>query len=379
MRKEIWTKQPNVPVELDTAHPLYDKLVQIGFAGTSAPFKSRIITRDKTVVSVSYEPSALRKISADGPVAESSGAGDARPYLSNAEDWHTGGNTYLYFVELVGTGTTTYPMIVNGSSSSGEGIGFDGSNIRLIGNGTAILGPVAISWKKNKINTVGVYVNNPSSACRADLWFNGVRVATTESGLNIIPYGSGVYFGGVIGYTPSAVRLYGTIVLKGRITDASIIKSVSDNPWQFFKPVYKRIWRGPTVVVQGEVRYSRPVSDVAAGQWLPSTGSTLYGVVDEVTQDDADYIYTTVGSTCSMALNTVVDPNTSSNQVIYYRAKSGTSSTLVTSLMQGATTIATRTHTGLTSSFAEYQMVLTTGECDSITDYSALKIELTAV
>lgn len=44
----------------------------------------------------------------------------------------------------------------------------------------------------------------------------------------------------------------------------------------------------------------------------------------------------------------------------------------------GTTTIATRTITGLTSSYEDYPITLTSGECDAITDYSTLHVELEA-
>lgn len=42
------------------------------------------------------------------------------------------------------------------------------------------------------------------------------------------------------------------------------------------------------------LQYARPISDVAAGGWLPSTGIDLYPMIDEPSPaSDSDYIYST--------------------------------------------------------------------------------------
>jgi hypothetical protein len=125
--------------------------------------------------------------------------------------------------------------------------------------------------------------------------------------------------------------------------------------------------------------YARPVTDVSVGAWTPSAGTDLYAMVDEDTYVDTDYIQTTAASTCELGLSAAIDPGTSSGQVLKYRAKSDTTGTLIATLMQGATTIATRTHTSVPSSWTDYTMTLTSGECDAITNYAGLKVRLEAV
>ena len=124
---------------------------------------------------------------------------------------------------------------------------------------------------------------------------------------------------------------------------------------------------------------ARPSSDTTAGAWLPSAGSSLYATLDEVSPDDADYIYTNSVSTCKIALNAVADPLTSSGQIVSYRVWSPNSDGLTVRLMQGATEIASWTHTVLPTSPTTYQQALTAGQCDAITDYSALAIQLESV
>jgi hypothetical protein len=122
-------------------------------------------------------------------------------------------------------------------------------------------------------------------------------------------------------------------------------------------------------------RYSRPESDLANGAWS-STGANLWSVLDEDPADDADYIYTaTIGSPCTVRLQPVVDPFTNFGQVVYYRARSTGGNTLSVTLKQGAMTIASTTQL-VTSSWATYSLSLTLAECDSITDYTNLRIDL---
>ena len=120
----------------------------------------------------------------------------------------------------------------------------------------------------------------------------------------------------------------------------------------------------------------QPVSDTSSGSWTPSTGTSLYGCVDEVTPDDADYIMTsTAGSSCEMALATTAYPG-GANQVLRYRAFSAYGSTLTVDLKQGSTVIATWTH-AVTSTPALYEQTLTSGQIAAITSGSC-SVALTA-
>ena len=121
---------------------------------------------------------------------------------------------------------------------------------------------------------------------------------------------------------------------------------------------------------------ARPGSDTAAGAWLPSSGADLYSMLNEVTPDDSNYIYTvTAASAAKMALTPVVDPHTTSGQVVSYRAWSPNGNALTVKLMQGASVIASWTHAALPTSPTTYQQALTAGQIASISDYTALSIE----
>lgn len=127
---------------------------------------------------------------------------------------------------------------------------------------------------------------------------------------------------------------------------------------------------------------ARPNADTAAGGWLPSTGTSLFAMIDEVVADDTDYIFATTATTCTLALSPVADPLTSSGQVVEYRAWSPTGTGGVTMrLKQGAVVIASWTHAAgtLPTVPTAYQQVLTAAQCDAITDYTNLFVEPVAL
>ncbi len=128
-----------------------------------------------------------------------------------------------------------------------------------------------------------------------------------------------------------------------------------------------------------DVRYARPASTISAGPWLPSSGSDLAAMIDEPSADSADYIYTESAGAVEIKLAAVEDPGTSSNQVLRYQIWSLTSSGGVMRLKQGATVIAMWLHASLPTVPTIYAQTLTSAECDSITDYTDLRFEFTAV
>lgn len=70
-------------------------------------------------------------------------------------------------------------------------------------------------------------------------------------------------------------------------------------------------------------QYAYPIFDIEnSGSWTISTGSTLYGVLDETTADDNDYITKKgVGTTCTVGLGSMSDPSSSSDHILNVRYK----------------------------------------------------------
>jgi hypothetical protein len=128
-----------------------------------------------------------------------------------------------------------------------------------------------------------------------------------------------------------------------------------------------------------EAQYAKPDADITDGNWLASTGSSdLYTCIDESIYNDTDYIFTRSLSTATISLSSLDDPLTSSDHIIKYRAKGDGSTDLVVRLKQGLTTIATWTETNVVTSETTFAHTLTSGEADSITDYSNLTVEFEA-
>lgn len=126
-------------------------------------------------------------------------------------------------------------------------------------------------------------------------------------------------------------------------------------------------------------RYARPLFDVSAGNWTPSSGDYLAAMLSESTPDSATSIHTDTPGACEIRLAPVVDPQSSSGQVVRYQASSSTSGGLTVRLKQGSIVIASWTHDALTSVPTVYTQVLTASQCDAITDYGDLRFEFEAL
>ena len=135
-------------------------------------------------------------------------------------------------------------------------------------------------------------------------------------------------------------------------------------------------------------QYSRPDNDPSqTTNWAPSTGSDLFAMIDEASPDDADYVsvqdqMSGTTETFKVDLSTVTDPVSAASHKVTVRAKDSVGMgtiALTVKLLQGATTIANITSFSLSgSSPADYTYTLSTGEANSITDYSSLLLEVSA-
>lgn len=115
---------------------------------------------------------------------------------------------------------------------------------------------------------------------------------------------------------------------------------------------------------------ARPDSDVSAGAWTASSGSDLYAMLDEESADDDDYIQSTTGSTCEVALATVSAPPSGWVTVVRYRIQGD----CTVSLRQGSTQIASWSHSPGPGSPTTYTQTLSGGEQSSISDWSDLRL-----
>jgi len=126
-------------------------------------------------------------------------------------------------------------------------------------------------------------------------------------------------------------------------------------------------------------QFARPSSDTDAVGWLPSTGTDLYAMIDEVAVDDADYIYTTtVDADAEVALSSLVDPTSSSEHIVRFRARAPYGGQVKVGLYQTTTLVAEWTDS-LSTSFETYAHTLAGAEADAITNYGALRLRFTAL
>lgn len=178
--------------------------------------------------------------------------------------------------------------------------------------------------------------------------------------------------GGAFAGFPVTSRV-GNAVLWNRALTETEIFSYARDPNQIFapRPVYFPI------AAAGAPQLLVPISDVSAGAWTPSAGSDLYAMIDETVASDTDYISTVSASTCEVALGSLSDPASSSGHIVRYRLSAEAGGVIVR-LRQGTTTIASWTHSPAPSSLTTYAQTLSGGEADSITDYTALKLQFEA-
>lgn len=122
--------------------------------------------------------------------------------------------------------------------------------------------------------------------------------------------------------------------------------------------------------------HARPDGDVTAGSWLPSAGSALYAMVNEVEPDDSTYIYGQ-GDACTVSLGNIADPGPGAVHRVRCRAACPTGGGwLALTLYQGATSIASLSWIGtITPTFQEIGFDLTAAQADAITDYTDLRIQ----
>ena len=127
-------------------------------------------------------------------------------------------------------------------------------------------------------------------------------------------------------------------------------------------------------------QYGRPVSTVSAGSWTASGAATLHEAVDEITPNDAtDYITAGSLTTATFALGSLTDPLVSTGHIIRFRMMTlgGQGPERCTlRLYQGTTLIAQLADQSSRNSYATFEYTLLAAEADAITDYTALRLEV---
>lgn len=180
-----------------------------------------------------------------------------------------------------------------------------------------------------------------------------------------------------------------TIWATGRVEDVAVwaarsltatdARDLYQQPYAMFAPP---VWRRSFIPVSAQL--AAPTSDISAGGWTPSTGASLFGVLDETVRDDADYVISSrnpSSDTFEVKFAAVTDPNVSTGYKLRYTLGKASSSMgridSTVSLVQGTTIIVTYTHTDIPATTTLYTQTLTGGQADSITDHSDLRYRRT--
>lgn len=135
------------------------------------------------------------------------------------------------------------------------------------------------------------------------------------------------------------------------------IRELFVNPWQLFAPARVN-WSFPPIIT-----IYRPSSDVLATGWVPSTGSALWDMIDEVSPSDADYITSPIiAGSQGAAICGLSGTLVAGSYMVKIRANATTTGKQVkVSLLDGSN--ASQGDTGwvnVTASYAEYDTPVTT-------------------
>lgn len=134
----------------------------------------------------------------------------------------------------------------------------------------------------------------------------------------------------------------------------------------------------PSVSITG-AQFLAPDGDVSKGGWEPSAGTTIFSVIGEFPSDETDYASMVLPTeqTFVVTLQDAVDPVSSTNHVVRYRIRGGGLS-LVVSLLEGTSTIASWTHSPPPNAWTTFRQLLSAGEANSIVDYTNLRLSFKA-
>jgi len=230
---------------------------------------------------------------------------------------------------------------------------------------------------RNYLNSGYVSISNDLSSITTNTEFTVVitKTGTTgkyfyKSGSSPISYTSGTFSGSktltiieVGGWSSSGQIIYpGRFRAYGRwsraLSDAEA-QSMANTPQQIITPVVA-------------YTYARPASDITT-QWTPSTGTSHYALINEVTPDDANYIYATAASqTDEVKLGPMTTPNAGTSVNINYRVQGIVVGASVTTSLYCNTTLI-KADTARTTN-GTYTMTVTSAEWASVADWTNMRI-----
>jgi hypothetical protein len=129
-------------------------------------------------------------------------------------------------------------------------------------------------------------------------------------------------------------------------------------------------------------------STISAGSWTAVGAATIHEAIDETTASDAEYAQSDLSPVSASAVRvkfgTLTDPVSSDDHIVRYRlgkdSAGGHTIQVTAKLYQGSTLISTDPSTRtVPDSFTDYEWELSGAEADNITDYTDLRLDISAI
>lgn len=142
----------------------------------------------------------------------------------------------------------------------------------------------------------------------------------------------------------------------------------------------EKLWAVKLLEITPPPQIAVPVADISAGGWTPSSGTDLYAMLDETPASDADYATSDTASAFEVEVGIFDDPGVDIDHFFRYRLSGKNGCGFIVSLKQGATTIASWTHTpaSMPTGPATFEQALTAPQAASITYPATLKMRFEA-
>jgi hypothetical protein len=237
--KPTWTSQPQSAAEIDWSNPVTNDLI----SAVHGP-SGKLITRNGVISRLSQNTAPAKGCRSSGVSLEFDGANNsfAHAFTPTSKQEMT---FVVWFYQ--NTSAVADKRIVSISlSSAGSG------NHWSLGTGTTD-GTKLKTYSSNSAESpTGSIQNNVLKRAAAvftlaamDVYDNGAKVATGTPAIGMTTYDR-ICYGSLVRASNAAV-LNGGIVFAAawnRALSPSEVKSLSDNPWQIFKPIQRRIFVG---------------------------------------------------------------------------------------------------------------------------------------
>jgi len=210
-------------------------------------------------------------------------------------------------------------------------------------------------------------------------------LGSVSVGIGVSPPVTGVSAAAAVG---SVALTYSASVAVGSVHATAVVDDVvattADTVLGYVTGVAATVAVNPLYYAGLDITYmlTRPSSDVSAGTWSPSSGGSLYAMIDEVVADDGDEIHSAVdpvSDTCEVKLAAplIAPVLTTFHKVRYRIGGEAPGVTLDVQLRCGTTLIASWSHPSLPD-YQTVEQALTAAQAAAITDYSDLRLRFVA-